>query len=515
MTKINKYKKEKGFTIVELIVVMVVIAVLAVLTTVGYMGVSQRASAVALEADLKQASTALELYKVENDGQYPSQSDVESGVVVLPKSDDAEYIYTVTDGEYYLSASSPSAGDSAFHISSTTGLVVSGIWEGHIASTWANLSVGNTFTCGLTSKGKVYCWGQNNYGQLGNGTTTNSNTPVEIDMTGVLSGKTVSSISAGIDHTCIVASDNNAYCWGYNQYGKLGNNSTTQSSSPVAVSTAGVLSGKTVKSVKAGYFHTCAIASDDKPYCWGRNNRGHLGNNTTVDSSIPVAVVTTGVLSGKTAKNIAIGVEHSCVIASDDKPYCWGYNVSGQLGNNSTTQSNVPVAVDASGVLSGKTLSSLTMYTGNDSCVISSDNNMYCWGTNFAGQLGNGNTTTSLVPVAVAMVGSLSGKTITAASSASSRTCAIASGTLSCWGNNDYGSFGTGNQTASLIPVAALTTGALNGKTLSKLSVGNSHTCLLSTDNLIYCAGSNSYSQLGDGTTSSRFSFVASVVVPQ
>jgi alpha-tubulin suppressor-like RCC1 family protein len=153
---------------------------------------------------------------------------------------------------------------------------------------------------------------------------------------------TVKQLSVGYYYTCVIASDDKAYCWGYNNYGQLGNNTKTGSLIPVAVS-QGAMPSLTVKQLSVGCYHTCVIASDDKAYCWGRNSNGQLGNNSTTDSSIPVAVYTSGVLNGKTIKQIFAGTFHTCTVASDDRIYCWGRNDFGQLGNNSTTESPVPV----------------------------------------------------------------------------------------------------------------------------------------------------------------------------
>ena len=150
-----------------------------------------------------------------------------------------------------------------------------------------------------------------------------------------------------MSNTCAVASDNKAYCWGNNIYGALGNNSTTNFSIPVAVNTEGVLAGKIIKSISDSNIHTCAIASDDKAYCWGAGSSGQLGNGTTSMTKVPVAVNTTGVLAGKTIKQISAGTSHTCAIASDDKVYCWGSGSFGALGNNSAANSSVPVRVYA------------------------------------------------------------------------------------------------------------------------------------------------------------------------
>ncbi len=158
---------------------------------------------------------------------------------------------------------------------------------------------------------------------------------------------------------------------------------------------------------------------------WGNNGEGQLGNNSTTDSKVPVAVDTTGVLAGKTVTAITAGQYHSCAVA-DAKAYCWGYNSSGQLGNNSTTESPVPVAVDTTGVLAGKTVTAIT--AGQYHTCAVADAKAYCWGSNLYGQLGNNSTTESPVPVAVDTAGVLAGKTVTAITAGQYHTCVVADG---------------------------------------------------------------------------------------
>ncbi|MBF1024810.1 MAG: hypothetical protein HXK98_02875, partial [Candidatus Nanogingivalaceae bacterium] len=203
--------------------------------------------------------------------------------------------------------------------------------------------------CAIASDDKVYCWGDNGNGQLGNGSTTQSNVPVAVSTTGALAGKTIKRIAAGIWHTCAIASDDKVYCWGDNGNGQLGNGSTTQSNVPVAVSTTGALAGKTIKRIATGSDHACAVTTDNQVYCWGRNSNGELGNGSTADSNVPVAVSMPGTLAGKTIKRLSGGSYRTCAIAYDNQVYCWGNNDHGQFGNNSTTSSRTPVATSSNG----------------------------------------------------------------------------------------------------------------------------------------------------------------------
>jgi len=360
-----------------------------------------------------------------------------------------------------------------------------------------SISVGGVHTCAIASDDLAYCWGYNDRGQLGNNSTTRSLVPVAVNTADALSGKTIKSIAAGNWYVCAVASDNLTYCWGYANYGQLGNDSIVDSWVPAAVSTTGVLSGKTIASISAGNNHVCAIASDNLTYCWGSNGGGRLGNNSIVQSNVPVSV-SVAILREKTIKSMDSGNSFNCAIASDDLAYCWGYNSTGQLGDNSTTQSLIPVAVNTAGVLSGKTLKLITS-GGSQTCAIASDDLAYCWGNNAHGQLGDNSTTQSSVPVAVDTTGVLDGKTIKSITAGDSHVCAIASDDLAyCWGYNNYGQLGDDSVTERLAPIAVSTTGALSGKTIKSIVTGTYHTCVIASDDLAYCWGLKYINEWGD-----------------
>ena len=202
-----------------------------------------------------------------------------------------------------------------------------------------SISAGSSHTCALLDNGSAMCWGDNSYGQLGNNNIGGSSdssyeslydsaTPVHVSF-----DQPVKSISAGTFHTCAILDNNSAMCWGYNSSGQLGNG-IYGSNSPIPVAVNGL---GPVKSISAGTFHTCAILSDDSLKCWGGNGNGQLGNGaaSSVNAVTPVSV---SGLSG--VKAISAGSFHTCALLSNQRAKCWGKNDWGQLGNGSSGTDN-------------------------------------------------------------------------------------------------------------------------------------------------------------------------------
>lgn len=359
------------------------------------------------------------------------------------------------------------------------------------AKDFSDLSAGGEHTCAVAGK-KAYCWGSNASGQLGTGNKTNSTTPVAVQTSGVLSGKTITAITASSNHTCAIA-DGQVYCWGSNTDGKLGNGSAApESTTPVAV--GGPLSGKTVTKISTspGSDHTCAVA-DGAAYCWGTNMWRQLGigEGDYDPHPTPLAVTSTGALSGKTVTDISAGIGHTCAIASG-AAYCWGFNDTGSLGDGTYDPSGTPVAVQTSGVLNGKVIEKISAHV--TSCAVA-DKRAYCWGNNVNGRLGDGTQTDRIAPVAVLTSGVLNNKEVTDISARGLHTCALADGLPYCWGANTHGGLGNGTTTTSLVPVASNTS-----VPMQRLSSGESHTCTSSVE-AIYCWGFNNAGQVGNGTT--------------
>lgn len=224
--------------------------------------------------------------------------------------------------------------------------------------------------CGLKA-GKAYCWGSNHMGQLGDGTTTQRLTPVAMS-----GGYTMSSLAAGLYHACgVQAATGKAYCWGGNYFGQLGDGTTVNRIAPVAVNGSYTFSSLNVGSS----FNTCGLeAASGKAYCWGLGAYGQLGDGSAADSALPVAV------SGAYAfSSLTMGQEHACgVQVLTGAAFCWGSNDYGQLGDGNTNQSLVPVAVSG-----GYSFSSLTAGRYHCCGVQVATGAAFCWGQMTMGSL--------------------------------------------------------------------------------------------------------------------------------
>lgn len=331
------------------------------------------------------------------------------------------------------------------------------------------LSAGAFHTCGVARK-NAYCWGWNQFGQLGNGTEEDASTPITV--TGDL---TFAAVDLGFDHTCGVPSTGTARCWGENGNGQIGDGTTLRRREPTAV-----VDGLGFEQVSAGTGHSCGVKSAGQAYCWGDNDSGQLGDGSTdSNSQTPVAVAGDVLFT-----TVSAGRDYTCGIADDGSAYCWGLLVG------TTESSQTPVAV--AGDLTFSQLSAGRSHA----CGITSDGDTYCWGNNSAGQLGDGSNDASATPVAVS--GAL---TFTALSAGRSHTCAVAAGgALYCWGDNGEGQLGVSEAGGSSnVPITVA-----GDVTFAAVSAGNGHTCGLDADGLAYCWGNNDNGQVGDGSQETR-----------
>ncbi|RLE69579.1 MAG: hypothetical protein DRJ43_03785, partial [Thermoprotei archaeon] len=323
--------------------------------------------------------------------------------------------------------------------------------------------------------GTAKSWGNNWYGQLGDGTTTDRYTPVSVSEI-----NNVIAIASGAYHTCALLSDGTVKCWGYNGVGQLGDGTTIGKRAPVSVSEI-----ENATAITAGYYHTCALLSDGTVKCWGYNNHGQLGDGTRTERNTPVSV--SGIAD---AVAISAGFYHTCALLANGTVKCWGMNSYGQLGDGTTTERTTPVLV--SGIKSAVAISS----GGYHTCALLADGTIKCWGYNAHGQLGDGTTINRNTPVNVT---GITGAVAIAAGS--HHSCAmLANGRVKCWGFNNHGQLGDGTTTQRLTPV-----NVSELENVTSISAGYYHTCALLANGKLKCFGLNDYGQLGDGTTMDRY----------
>src|SRR5665213_1532176 len=315
--------------------------------------------------------------------------------------------------------------------------------------------------------GSVLAWGYNGYGELGNGTITSSNVPVAVSAGAIPPGTTITQIAAGRDHSLALSSSGQLYAWGDNEDGELGNGTETASSVPVAVSAP---PGTTFVQIAAEDDGSLALSSTGQVYAWGYNGQGELGDGSTTNSDTPVAVSAGAIPGGTTITQIAGGGSHSLALSSTGQLYTWGLNEYGQLGDSTITNSSVPVAVSAGAIPAGATITQIAAGALH-SLALSSTGQLYTWGLNVYGQLGDGTTTNSDVPVAVSAGAIPAGATITQIAGGEYHSLALSStGQLYAWGKNANGELGDGTNSNSSVPVA---TSLPAGTTIDALARGS------------------------------------------
>jgi alpha-tubulin suppressor-like RCC1 family protein len=298
------------------------------------------------------------------------------------------------------------------------------------------VSAGLRHACAITSAGGVRCWGSNFDYQLGDGTRDDSLTPV--DVAGLSSG--VTAIAAGASHTCALTTEGVVKCWGVGYLGSaLDGSPYNIFPTPVDVVTLGT----GVKAIAAGYYHTCAITAPGGLRCWGYGQWGQLGNGTA-DSPLPLDVV--GMGSG--IKAVAAHRDQTCAVTSSGAVKCWGSNLYGQLGNGTTSTGPNPTPVNVTGLEAGVTAITVG---GSNSCALDAAGTLKCWGPNWFSNfspLGIPTPPPTLTPVTVDGLG----PGVLAATAAEEHVCALSSTrAVKCWGRNRSGQLGNGSVSSGLI----------------------------------------------------------------
>jgi alpha-tubulin suppressor-like RCC1 family protein len=341
------------------------------------------------------------------------------------------------------------------------------------------------------STGQVVGAGYDGYGQLCNGSTTGGSTAIGT-VSPLDASVTVTAIAAGAVHSLALTSAGTIYACGRNNFGQLGNGTTTDSSTPVAVTLPG---GATATAVAANEFHSLALTSAGTVYAWGHNAFGQLGNGTTTDSSTPVAVSVPG-----TVTKIAAGWAFDLALTSTGAVYAWGYNGDGELGTTSADScgagaypcNKTPVAVSLGGV----TVTAIAAGWDHSLAINGADSTLLAWGLNNYGQLGTGDTTNRLTPTPT-----INGLTVKAIACGGAHSLAIlTSNGGMAWGLNNHGQLGIGTTDTFL----SIATPVAPSTPLTGIAAGAFHSLAIQQGGAPLAWGANAAGQLGDGTTSDR-----------
>ncbi len=375
------------------------------------------------------------------------------------------------------------------------------------------VAAGASHTCALIEGGRVRCWGLNNVGQLGYGNTDNIGDDEPASQSGdVVLGEKALRLSVGTHHSCAYLTDETVRCWGYNNAGQLGqgnNENIGDDEFPFAVNTLSI--NANILDIAAGGSHTCALVGAGDIRCWGEASSGQLGYGNLTSLLAPLTVPLD---LGTLATAIRAGVDHNCALLDDGKVRCWGRNDHGQLGYGNTNNigdnevpgSIVPVPILPQGIPDGTAVTDIVL-GNNHSCALYETGDVLCWGDNFYGQLGQGDTTpvgdnetlATLFPIDL-------GADATALALGKHHTCALLDGgEVKCWGRNLYGQLGRGDiahigddeHPADVGPIKL-------GGVASSITAGDYHTCAVVDEHEVVCWGFNDYGQLGYGDTELR-----------
>ncbi|RLT21654.1 MAG: hypothetical protein DWI30_07320, partial [Chloroflexi bacterium] len=365
------------------------------------------------------------------------------------------------------------------------------------------ISTSGGFTCAIADT-NGWCWGANTFGQLGNRTTTNAKIPVRLvkNDTSALSNLAQIDTSADGGHACAISTTNLLWCWGWNEVGQVGNGNSVDAKGAVQVRKNSTTPLDNVTGVSVGMQYTCALVSG-QVYCWGYSIYGETGR---IGISTYATIVTNNGSTFDGISEVSVGMRHTCALKSGNV-WCWGFDGQGQLGNDDVFINTArPVMVKKS---NGSDLANIAHISNGarHTCALTTTGEVWCWGLNEKGQLGDGTAGTTASgalltrPRAVQVLQSagvpLTG--VTAIDAGVSHTCAIISGETWCWGLNDKGQLGDGTTISRRYPVKVILTDGTPLATVTDISAGTAHSCAVANSKAL-CWGANGLGQLGDNT---------------
>ncbi len=371
-----------------------------------------------------------------------------------------------------------------------------------------NISLGGGHSSALTSNGRLFTWGLNNNGQLGDGTTISKFTPTEITSNFTLaSGETIVDISLGEEHSSAITSIGSIFTWGNNNYGQLGDGTTTTKLIPTDITSLfNLSSGETIASISLGYAHSSAITSKGFIYTWGNNSYGQLGDGTNIDRMTPIDITRFFSAPGEDIITVSLGNYHSAALTMMGRIYTWGWNAFGQLGDGTTTNKSYPTSINSRLNISiSENVASISL--GNThSSALTSYGRVLTWGDNNNGQLGDGTNTQRTTPVEITnRFNLIAGEEIANISLGSSYYSSALStyGRIFTWGSNNSGQLGDGTAISRSAPINIKNGFVLSeGEAIVNISLGGGASSFLTSTGHLFLWGNNDAGQLGDGGNS-------------
>lgn len=350
--------------------------------------------------------------------------------------------------------------------------------------TIASISAGKGHTLALKEDGTVWAWGRNIFGQLGDGTYDNQESPVQVsDLSDIVE------ITAGNYHSLAIASDGTVWAWGKNSYGQLGTGDREHKTTPIQVQRL-----RNITAVAAGAEHSLALGEDGTIYAWGNNEYGQLGDGTSTNRDTPRSVSYL-----RNGEAIGAGGHSSAAVRDDGTVQTWGANWSGQLGDGTTLNRYHPSQVEGLSEI-------ISLSAGMDHmAALNKEGRVWTWGSNSSGQLGTGQTADSLTPRELHHI---KNEQVLAIATGEEHTLAIREDNkVLAWGNNAYGQLGDGTTTERRVPAAL----NLVDRAIA-ISAGDEHSAMLRDDGSVWAWGSNWYGSLGDGTRDNSHSPVETLI---
>jgi alpha-tubulin suppressor-like RCC1 family protein len=348
------------------------------------------------------------------------------------------------------------------------------------------IGAGSSHSSAITESGKLYTWGYNFHGELGDGTTANKTVPTLIDR---FNGEKVIAVSLGYYHSAAITETGKLYTWGYNGDGRLGDGTTTNRATPILIDN---FDGEKVIAVSLGDRHSSAITESGKLYTWGYNNFGQLGDGTTTTRTTPTLI---DKFNDEKVISVSLGRYHSSAITESGKLYTWGLNDAGQLGDGTTANKTIPTLINR---FNGEKIIAVSLGWYHSSAVTESGK-LYTWGLNGNGQLGDGTTANKTVPT---LIDRFNGEKVIAVSLGYYHSAAITeTGKLYTWGYNGDGRLGDGTTTNRATPILI---DNFDGEKVIAVSLGDRHSSAITESGKLYTWGLNGNGQLGDGTTANK-----------